>query len=185
MQRCTAIDFCTGSPTPTSSQGESSSVAIYEEQAIFVMRLAGILIDLRGRFSAPTDLTPEQTAKGGFAAEHREECRTKPVDAIAALYARLTEDELLWLELRRHEQGHPFLEGYRPKADDGPRWDQWKSKILNDRTLPLGEVMDRCAALETACGGFTGVAMSIAQKTFQQVGAVKLTMIPLMAGLRV
>jgi hypothetical protein len=161
----------------------ASGTAIYEEQAIFVLRLAGILIDLRGRFPGPTDLTPQEIAAGGFAAEHREQCRMKLVNAIAALRARLTEDELLWLELRRHEQGHPSLNGYMPKLDDGPRWDRWTSKILDGRELSIGEVVDRCAVLESTYGGFDGVAVFIARKVFQHVGAVQLATIPLMAGL--
>lgn len=160
----------------------ASGASIYEEQAMFVVRLAGILTDLRERFSGPTPA--DVLAKGDHAAQIREEQRMKLVAAIAALYARLTEDELLWLELRRHEQSHPFLDGYRPRPSDSDRWDKWKSKILDERVLPLDEIVQRCATLENAQGGFTNVAVLIARKVFQHVGAVQLAMIPLMAGLR-
>ncbi|MBC7461404.1 MAG: hypothetical protein H7287_08580 [Thermoleophilia bacterium] len=162
----------------------ASGASIYEEQAVFVVRLAGILSDLRRRFGGPSSLTPEQLAEGGYREQLREEHRAKVVAAIAALHARLTEDELLWLELRRHEQSHPWLDGYRPKASHGDRWDQWESAMLDKRVLPLDEVIDRCAALESAHGDFVSVAVSIARKVFQHVGAVQLTMIPLMAGFR-
>lgn len=160
----------------------ASGNAIYEEQALFVVRLAGMVIDLRKRFRTPTP--SDQLVEGGAIAEMRERHRDKVDSSIAALYAQLSEDELLWLELRRHEQSHPFLEGYRPKATHGDNWDKWESKILDKRVLPLEEVFDRCAKLEAAQGEFAGVAVSIARKVFQHVGAVQLAMAPLMAGLR-
>ena len=160
----------------------ASGTSIYEEQAVFVVRLAGILIDLRSRFAGPV-LTPAEISASDARAQLREQHRGAVVDAIAALYALLTEDELLWLELRRNEQCHPFLDGYRPKASAGERWDQRRSSIIDNRVIPLDEIMQRCAALEEANDGFTRVAVSIARKVFQHVGSVQLAMIPLMAGL--
>jgi hypothetical protein len=155
----------------------------YEQQALFVVRLAGIVSDLRRRFKVAF-LTPAELAGADFATRHREECRGKVIAAIAALYALLSEDELLWLELRRHEQSHPVLDGYIPEASNDVNWDRFKSTILDGTVLPIDEIVTRCAKLEQERGGFVGVAESIARRVFQHVSAVQLAMIPLMAGFR-
>lgn len=159
----------------------ASGTAVYAEAAMFVVRVAGMLTDLRDRFSG-AGATPDQIVAGGFAARHREDLRDKVKMAIENLYSQFSEDELLWLELRRHEQSHPFLDGYRPKAADGPRWDKWESKILNRRVLPLDEVYGRCANVEKQHGEFTATCVALARKSFQHVGAVQLAVVPLMAG---
>lgn len=59
------------------------------------------------------------------------------------------------------------------------------SKIVDRDDIPLDEIIEHCANLETERGGFVGVIESIARHVFQHVGAVQLTMVPLMVGFKV
>lgn len=77
----------------------------------------------------------------------REQPHAKVVEASAALYALLSEDELLWLELRQHEQCAPFLDGYRPKLSDNDNWNRRDSEIVDREDIPLDEI-ERYAKLE-------------------------------------
>jgi hypothetical protein len=146
------------------------ATTMIEEEIVFIVRLSGVLSDLRGRFSGPTpaDIMAHADARALL----REEHRMRVVDAIAGAYAALDEDELLWLEFRRHEQSHPILDGYRPKANDGDRWDKWESKILDRKVLPIADVMQRCTALEKTHGGFPLVARAIARKVLPHLTAL-------------
>lgn len=150
----------------------ASSTASYEQVAMFVVRLAGIVGDLRARFRSPV-------AGSHFLAE----MRAKLIDSINALHGQLTEDELLWLELRRHEQCHPALDGYAPDVSMADHWNTRVSKMLDRNTLTLDETVRRCAELESAAGGFAGVAGAIARRTFIHISNVHGRMMPLVAGM--
>jgi hypothetical protein len=153
----------------------------YEQQALFVVRLAGIVSDLRRRFRGPG--VAALAAEHGLDVSFTDELRAKLNRAIEALYAALTEDELLWLELRRHEQCHPVLDGYRPDVSAADDWNHRTSTMLDGKEISLDETIARCATLEHAAGGFVGVAELIARKTWRHVGQVQLAMTPLMARL--
>lgn len=153
----------------------------YEDQVVFVIRLAGILTDLRRRYrGAIIETVAGRKAQGVEA--FRDEMLDELAKAIDALYRALTEDELLWLELQRHEQAHPFLDGYRPKLVDGPDWDKRESAITGKKTL-IAETLDRCEKLETERGGFAATAEDIARRVVPLVAAVRLRMIPVIAPL--
>jgi hypothetical protein len=160
----------------------ASGTSSFEARAIFVIRLAGIASDLRRRFREPI-LDEAERAQAAFAVRHREECRDRVVVAIATLYAKLSEDELLWIELRRHEQCHPILDGYKPKLSDAENWESFRSTILDGKTLELREISERCGKLEEAAGGFDQLALQLATRVFFDVSAVHNAMIPLLAGL--
>lgn len=130
----------------------AGGASTYEQQAVFIVRLAGIFSDLRRRFGGPV-LVVEEIATADYAVQLREQQRAKVVDATAALYALLSEDELLWLELRRHEQCPPFLDGYRPKPSDNDNWNRRDSKIVDREDIPLDEIIERCAKLAARYNG--------------------------------
>jgi hypothetical protein len=152
----------------------ASGTASYEQVAMFVIRLAGVVGDLRARFRAPVTLS----GSNEFTAEMRAEL----TDAINALHAQLTEDELLWLELRRHEQCHPALDGYAPDVSMANDWNSRVSKMLG-RTISLDETYRRCAELEGAAGGGALQAQAIAARMSIHISNVHLRMMPLIAGL--
>jgi hypothetical protein len=106
-------------------------------------------------------------------------------------FGTLTEDELLWLGPRRHEQCHPVLDGYAPDVSMADDWNSRVSKMLDGKTadgktgktVSLDETIRRCAELESAAGGFAGVAQAIACRTFTYISNVHDRMMPLVAGL--
>lgn len=69
------------------------------------------------------------------------------------------------MELQRHEQAHPFLDGSRPKLIDGPDWDKRASAITGKKTQ-IGDTLDRCEKLEAERGGFAATAEDIARRSF-------------------
>jgi hypothetical protein len=153
----------------------------YEDQVVFVIRLAGILTDLRIRY--PGAVVEAVTGRKPQGVEvFRDEMRDELAKAIDALHRALTEDELLWLELQRHEQAHPFLDGYRPKLVDGPDWDKRESAITGKKT-PIAGILDRCEKLETERGGFAATAEDIARRVVLLVATVRLRMSPVIAPL--
>ena len=143
----------------------------YEQQALFIVRLARIVSDLRRRFRRP--------GAAALAVSFTDELRAKLNRAIEAL----TKDELLWLDLGRHEQCHPVLDGYRPDVSAADDWNHLTSTMLDGKEISLNETIARCATLEHAAGGFVGVAESIARKVWRHVGQVQFATTPLMAGL--
>jgi hypothetical protein len=150
----------------------ASNTATYEQQAMFIVRLAGIVGDLRHRFRAPVAI--------GDPADLVAEFRAKLAAAITALHAALTEDELLWLELRRHEQCHPALDGYRPDVSMDADWNSRVSKMLDGKIVSLEDTHRRCRVLEETAGGFGGLIAAIAQRTFILISNVHGRMLPLM-----
>lgn len=155
--------------------------AKYEEQALFSVRLAGVVSDLWRRFRGPG--AEALAAEYSIDVSRTQALRDRVNASIESVRAALTPDKLLWLELRRHEQCHAVISDYAHRVSDKDNWDSRKSTILDDEKLPIAEVIDRCAKLEAAAGGFSLLCQRIARQTRTPLAATHLAFTPLLAGL--
>ena len=120
--------------------------------AIFWVRLYGILKDLdqflEKRIAAATKPDPEIDAHFAKVGRKRSSepnpSMVKMRGVIAELRKLFDDDDLLWLEYRRHVDAHPFQNAYSRLDGQGKDRTTFKSKLLGN--LPLVDVKRRLQA---------------------------------------
>lgn len=140
--------------------------------AIFWVRTAGTLIDLRGRLGATVaDWTKMAAGRAGVLAHVAPLAGV--VDALNDARAALADDEAFYLEYRRHVECHPLQDRYRLKIRKGRLDDKVSSRILGrsvthaESERMLGGILRRHGINET------WIAIELARRLAPKLAAVR------------
>jgi hypothetical protein len=145
--------------------------------ALFWIRLFEVLGTLRDQWTRQAAMLDEVV--GNDDDERRRarltrlyvEPQRRVLEAMEALRSEFSEDELLYVERRRHVEAHPYQRGYRLLGRRGGFSPDFKS-VLTGSTYSVEGVGARTLAVNKARGGEAAAARSFATRSADRLRTV-------------
>jgi len=154
-----------------------TDAATPSERALFWIRVGGVLLDIRKTYDG---MMRQGEETWGDVSESRVHTMMQALlNAIDDLAGQLEEDELFYLEYRRHVECHPRQSAYRARLRKAGALGPVKSKALGAKYEQgegedmLHRVLQRYGIDEDA------IAMDFAQRLLQPLRAVETAALPL------
>lgn len=146
------------------------------ERSLFWIRTAGVLLDIGGHYRASLELT--SAAFGELPDVLAIRLTQTLVDAIRALAEALPEDELRYLEYRRHCECHPRQSAYRARLNKDGSIKPVSSKISGSRPQHESEDVLRGVLLRYGVDE-TRIAIEVAKRVLEPLRKVEAAAGPL------
>ncbi len=152
--------------------------AIPSEISLFWIRAGGVLLDVGAHYR--TSLANAAKVFGGLPSDvHSIQLTRTLVDAITALAQALPEDELHYLEYRRHVECHPRQSAYRARLNKDGSLKRVKSNVSGTARLQH-ESEDALRGVLTRYGvDETRIAIEIARRLVEPLRKVEIAARPL------
>lgn len=92
------------------------------------------------------------------------ELRLKVVDALDRVRGCSSDEELVYIEVRRNEECHATLDRYVASVSERDDWRHTTFKIVGGRPMDIDEALAECDAIEKAHGGAELAACDFARR---------------------
>lgn len=131
--------------------------------SVFWTRLLGIFVDLQSRYRETFAVAGIDPATHAATPTSVLEWTIETYRAIEALRGVFTEDELIYIDYRRHAEGHPKQHAYAISLNNrGQIREGRRLEILGGRELPISDVQDTIRRVESAHGSIHAAAVAFA-----------------------